>query len=135
MNGQDPLLSKISTMVDLSNLLSILMSCFVTESFFGWNVKEVKPVFSDSVDEAAHVSTLLLSPDVDGVLLVGFSGHEQTGFFGHVEPQQVAHKPPLLNRFVAFSPRLTGADGSHAPEKGSKKKTMLARICRMTKGG
>ena len=33
MNGQAPLLSKISTIVDLSNLLSILISCLITEPF------------------------------------------------------------------------------------------------------
>ena len=40
------------------------------------DVKKVKTVFSDTVDEAAHVSALLLGTDVHGVLLVGFGGHE-----------------------------------------------------------
>jgi hypothetical protein len=65
------------------------------------NIKEVETVFSDTVNEAAHVSTLLLSTDVNSVLLIGFGGHEQTGFFGHVESQQAAHRPPVLNHFVA----------------------------------
>ena len=92
----------------------------------GWNVKEVKPVFSDSVDEAAHVSTLLLSPDVDGVLLVGFSGHEQTSFFGHVAPQQAAHRPPVLNRFVADCLQSSLKMKPHTSEEDSIKRRDFA---------
>jgi len=65
-----------------------------------------------------------------GVFLVGFGGHEQTCFFGHVEPQQAAHKPPVLNRFVALRQRRTSKDRSLAAEKGSKETTLLARIWR-----